>query len=110
MTGSIPNQSRKGQSPTANNPLACPAVVVNRVEQPYEVIPAAGHRLSPVVVNSPHSGRHYPNHFLDQASLPLDQLRRLYGGGSPADIPTFARTNFEWRISPEVLLMLTARR
>ena len=81
MTGPTSNQPRKGQSQKASNPLACPAVVVNRVEYPYEVVPAAGNRLSPVVVNSPHSGRHYPNHFLDQASLPLDQLRQVEDAG-----------------------------
>ena len=59
----------------AQDSLACPAVVVNTIDPPYQIIPAAGKRLSPVVVNSPHSGRQYPHRFLNQASLPLEQLR-----------------------------------
>ena len=65
----------------ANEPLSCPAVVVNNLDQPYDVIAAPGKRQSPVVVNSPHSGRHYPNQFLNQASLTLEQLRQVEDAG-----------------------------
>lgn len=81
MTGSPPHHQQRRQNIEGGTPLACPAVVVNTVEYPFEIIPAAGNRLSPVVVNSPHSGRRYPNHFLDQASLPLDQLRQVEDAG-----------------------------
>jgi len=57
--------------------LACPAVIVNQLDAVYRIIPPASKRLSPVVAASPHSGRHYTNAFIQQASLPLEQLRQV---------------------------------
>lgn len=59
----------------------CPALIVQEVSAPYRLIDPAGSRLSPVVVSSPHSGRQYPHHFLDQTILPLEDLRKVEDAG-----------------------------
>jgi N-formylglutamate deformylase len=57
--------------------LSCPAVIVNQLDAVYKIIPPASKRLSPVVAASPHSGRRYTNAFIQQSTLPLEQLRQV---------------------------------
>lgn len=66
----------------------CPALVVQQMDSPVRVVSPAlpqgtGARVwpSPVVVSSPHSGRHYPAQFLDQSVLPLEDLRKVEDAG-----------------------------
>ncbi|MCE2518099.1 MAG: N-formylglutamate amidohydrolase [Alphaproteobacteria bacterium] len=66
---------------------ACPAVIVADLKMPYRLVPPAGSRISQVVATSPHSGRHYPRGFLDQAVLGLDALRKVEDGGVDRLLP-----------------------
>jgi hypothetical protein len=59
----------------------CPAVIVRELASPVRQIEPAGRRISPVVVTSPHSGRHYPRQFIDQTILALDDLRKVEDAG-----------------------------
>jgi N-formylglutamate amidohydrolase len=54
---------------------------VHELPSPVRLIEPAGRRISPVVVTSPHSGRHYPRQFIDQTVLPLDDLRKVEDAG-----------------------------
>lgn len=59
----------------------CSAVVVQSLEAPIRLINPDQPRTSRVVVSSPHSGRQYPAQFLDQAILPLSDLRKVEDAG-----------------------------
>lgn len=75
------NGDNRVTSRSAETNTACPAMIVAELEMPYRIIPPAGARVSQVVATSPHSGRHYPRGFLDQAALGLDELRMVEDGG-----------------------------
>ena len=57
--------------------LSCAAVITPQISPVFEIKNPSGKRLSPVVVNSPHSGRQYLNRFLDQSRLSLEELRQV---------------------------------
>jgi N-formylglutamate amidohydrolase len=56
-------------------------VVVHQLEHPFKVIPPKGHRQSQVIAASPHSGRQYLSQFINQANLPLHELRKVEDAG-----------------------------
>ena len=61
--------------------LSCAAVITPQISPVFEIKNPSGKRLSPVVVNSPHSGRQYLNRFLDQSRLSLKELRQVEDAG-----------------------------
>ena len=50
--------------------------LVSAFEPAFEMIPSAAPN-SPLILASPHSGRHYPDSFMAQTNLPLHTLRRV---------------------------------
>jgi len=59
----------------------CSAMIVHEMEKPFRVIPPAGMRPSQVIAASPHSGRKYLSKFIRQATLPLEELRKVEDAG-----------------------------
>src|SRR5581483_7562315 len=58
-----------------DNELRMSAKIVEELDLPFEIVESAA-PYSPVVCNSPHSGRSYPAAFLAQTRLELAALRR----------------------------------
>ena len=78
MLSNISKRNAVANSPEHINPqFACPAVVVANLHAPFTLLPPATERQSQVVATSPHSGRNYPQHFLHQAAVALDDLRKV---------------------------------